>query len=43
MLIKRNGKSLTQRGSTVIQAGDTLLIPAENFEPLEKVKGKIGI
>ncbi len=43
VLIKRNGKYLTPGGSTVIQAGDTLLILAENSDALEEVKGKIGV
>lgn len=43
VLIKRNGKYLTPNGSTVIQAGDTLLILAENPMVLEEVNGKIGI
>ena len=43
VLIKRNGKYLTPGGSTVIQAGDTLIILAENSDALEDVKGKIGV
>ena len=37
-MIKRNGKYLTPVGSTVIEAGDVLLILSDNQKGIEKVK-----
>ncbi len=42
VLIKRKGKYITPNGSTVIEAGDTLLILAEDPGTVEVIREKIG-
>lgn len=41
VLIRRNGKYITPRGSTVIEAGDKLFVMTDDKAELELLKGKV--
>jgi potassium/hydrogen antiporter len=43
VLINREGKFITPNGSTVIQAGDKLLVMTNNVIDLEQVNSCLGI